>query len=104
MSAQPAVDPATGLPLGANSNLPGDFSIDPATGLPIRTNASLAKQSQGLDKMADEADLIFKGRVISSRAETNTSFPSWGSPHATKFTVISILKGNVALLKTLLTA
>src|ERR1022692_4218757 len=91
---QPAVDPATGLPISANTNLTGEFSIDPATGLPIRINASLAKQPQGLVKKPDQADLVFKGLVISTQAETNAAFPEWGKPFATKFEVISLLKGD----------
>ena len=94
-SAQPAVDPATGLPISGNSNVTGEFSIDPATGLPIRSNASSAKQPQGLDKMVDQADLVFKGRVISSQAESNAYFPDWGNPHASKFSLITVLKGTV---------
>ena len=92
---QPAVDPATGLPISANTNLTGEFSIDPATGLPIRINASLAKQPQDLVKKPDQADLVFKGLVISTQAETNAAFPEWGKPFATKFEVISLLKGDV---------
>jgi HEAT repeat associated with sister chromatid cohesion len=115
VSAQPAVDPATGLPVGANANLTGEFSIDPATGLPIsgnsnvtgefsidpatglpiNRNANFAKQSQGLDKMAEESDLVLKGRVISTHAETIAAFPDWGNPFATEFEVISVLKGSV---------
>jgi hypothetical protein len=48
-----------------------------------------------LEEMEREADLIFKGRVISSSAITNASFASWGKPHATQLEVISILKGSV---------
>ena len=48
-----------------------------------------------LEEMEREADLIFKGRVISTRAVTNASFPSWGKSHATQFRLISVLKGNV---------
>ena len=48
-----------------------------------------------LEKMEREADLIFKGRVISTRAATNTSFPPWGKPHATRFSLISVLNGQV---------
>jgi hypothetical protein len=46
--------------------------------------------------MEREADLIFKGRVISTTATTtNASFPAWGKPHATRFSLISALKGPV---------
>jgi hypothetical protein len=48
-----------------------------------------------LEEMEREADLIFKGRVIATRAATNTSFPAWGKPHATRFNLISILGGHV---------
>ena len=48
-----------------------------------------------LEEMEREADLIFKGRVISTSAGTNASFPSWGKPHATRFSLISVLQGNV---------
>ena len=48
-----------------------------------------------LEEMEREADLIFKGRVISTSAATNTSFPSWAKPHATRFSLISVLKGSV---------
>ena len=92
-SAQPAVDPETGLPIGANSNLPGEFTIDPVTGL---LTGQPIKRLQGLDKMADEADLVFKGRVISTHAETNAAFPDWGKPYVTEFEVISILKGSTS--------
>ena len=43
-----------------------------------------------LEEMEREADLVFKGRVISTSAATNTSFPSWGKPHATRFSLISV--------------
>jgi hypothetical protein len=48
-----------------------------------------------LEEMERAADLVFKGRVISTRAITNASFPSWGKPHATQLEVISVLKGSV---------
>ena len=38
---------------------------------------------------------VFKGRVISTHAETNAAFPGWGKPYATQFEVISVLKGNL---------
>jgi hypothetical protein len=62
--------------------------------LTLKTNQAFAKPLQGLDKMADEADLVFKGRVISTHAKTNTAFPDWGKPYATEFEVISVLKGS----------
>ena len=67
--------------------------IDPATGLLI--TPTLAKQTNGLDRIIAQADLIFKGRVISSQAESNAYFPYWGNPHATKFSLITVLKGTV---------
>jgi len=91
-SAQPGIDPATGLPLSANSYSPGGFSIDPVTGLPA---GQPVKQLQGLDKLANEADLVFKGRAVSTRAVTNTAFPEWGKPYATEFGVTSVLKGSI---------
>jgi hypothetical protein len=48
-----------------------------------------------LDELEREADIIFKGQVISSTPVTNASFPHWGKPHATQFRVISMLKGEV---------
>lgn len=44
--------------------------------------------------MEDNAELIFKGKVISSDAVTNKAFPYWGNPHATKLRVITVLKGT----------
>src|ERR1035438_1063717 len=84
------IDPVTGLLSSTNAGV----RIDPSTGLPIKTNQAFAKPLQGLDKMADEADLVFKGRVISTHAKTNTAFPEWGKPYATEFEVISVLKGS----------
>ncbi len=49
-----------------------------------------------LEELALGADLIFKGRVLSSLAVTNASFPSWGKPHATRFSLISVLKGRLS--------
>ena len=48
-----------------------------------------------LEKMAREADLVFKGRVVFSRPITNAAFPPWGNPHLTELNVISVLKGKV---------
>ena len=47
-----------------------------------------------LEKMEREADLIFKGRVLSTTAVTNGMFPPWANTHAARFSVISVLKGN----------
>jgi alpha-tubulin suppressor-like RCC1 family protein len=48
-----------------------------------------------LEEMERKADLVFKGRALSTRAITNTTFPPWGKPHATQLEVISVLKGSV---------
>ncbi len=90
------LDPVTGLQSSTNTG--GQFFIDPATGIPVETNHAFATPLQGLDnldKMADEADMVLKGRVISTHAETNAAFPGWGKPYATQFEVISVLKGNL---------
>jgi hypothetical protein len=47
-----------------------------------------------LEEMGREASLIFKGRVMSSDAVTNALFPYWGKTHATRFSLISVLKGE----------
>jgi hypothetical protein len=49
-----------------------------------------------LEEMEREANLIFKGQVISSEAVTNALFPYWGKTHATRFSVLSVLKGEVS--------
>ena len=49
-----------------------------------------------LEEMEREADLIFKGCVISTEAHTNALFPYWGKTHATRFSLIWVLKGKVA--------
>jgi hypothetical protein len=49
-----------------------------------------------LEEMERETDLIFKGCVISTEAPTNALFPYWGRTHATRFSLISVLKGRVA--------
>lgn len=48
-----------------------------------------------LEEMTTNADIIFKGQVTSSVAITNGSFPSWAKPHATRFRLLSSLKGKV---------
>jgi hypothetical protein len=56
---------------------------------------SRANKSSGrLEEMERNADLVFKGKVISSDAVTNKAFPYWGNPHATKLGVITVLKGT----------
>lgn len=91
------IDPVTGLLSSTNAG--EQFNIDPATGLAVETNRAFAKPLQGLDKMADEADLVFKGHVISTHAETNAAFPYWGKAHMTTMDVISVLKGNASTNK-----
>ena len=69
-----------------------DFSLAVITGKPP---ASVFIQPHGrLEIMALASDLVFKGRVISTHAETNAAFPDWGKPYATRFEVISVLKGS----------
>ncbi|HEX5222312.1 MAG TPA: hypothetical protein VFZ59_22355 [Verrucomicrobiae bacterium] len=67
-------------------------------GLAITTGsvpASVYVRPHGrLEEMEREADLVFKGQVLSTRAMTNTSFPYWAKPHATRFRLVSVLKGK----------
>lgn len=53
------------------------------------------KTPGSLAGMERNADLVFKGKVISSDAVTNKAFPHWGNPHATKLGVITVLKGSL---------
>jgi hypothetical protein len=96
----------TVLMLGTYTNVPAGLSNVTAIAaegffcLATTTNAappsSVFVEPQGrLEKLEREADLIFKGRVISTSAATNASFPSWGKPHATRFSLVSVLKGHV---------
>ena len=88
------IDPTTGLPIDPKTGLP---ALDPATGLPIETSQSLTKPPQGLDKTATDADLVFKGQVVSGTRITNAAFQiSDMFVHATTFKIISILKGTVS--------
>lgn len=48
-----------------------------------------------LEERESEADLIFKGLVISSKESSDASLSRWGKTAATRFTLISVLKGNV---------
>jgi len=48
-----------------------------------------------MEETAAASDLVFKGRVMSSSAITNASFPDWGNPFRTKLEVISVFKGDV---------
>ena len=62
---------------------------------PYKVPDSRADKSPGrLEEMERNADLVFKGKVISSDAVTNKAFPYWGDPHATKLDVITVLKGT----------
>ena len=71
----------------------GDFSLAITTG---NIPSSVFIQPHGrLEEMEQEADLVFKGQVISDSAITNVAFPDWGKPHATEFNVISVFKGNI---------
>lgn len=71
----------------------GFFSLAITTGA---VPASVFIPPRGrLEEMARKADLVFKGRVLSSVAITNDSFPHWGKPHATQLEVISVLQGSV---------
>jgi hypothetical protein len=68
--------------------------------LALTTNAALPSgvfipPHGRLEEMEREAGLVFKGRALSTRAITNTLFPPWGNPHATRLEVSSVLKGSV---------
>ena len=98
LPAQTEIDPATGLPVV------GHFvDNNPDARLPMATNLSLPAQSvkplTGLDRMTSEADLVFKGEVISTIAVSNRAFPYWGKAHMTILGAISVLKGNVSTNK-----
>src|SRR5690348_13339224 len=67
--------------------------IDPITGLPI--NQPSARQTNGMERIIAQADLVFKGRVISSQAASNAYFPYWGNSHATRFSLVTVLKGSI---------
>jgi len=70
-----------------------DFNLAITTG---SVPASVFIQPHGrLEEMAAAADLVFKGRVVSTHAVTNAAFPDWGKPYVTEFEVISVLKGGV---------
>lgn len=77
--------------------------IDPTIGLPIGKHSigdsESVQQLNGLDRLTSEADLVFKGEVISSISTSNTAFPYWGEAHMTKLCVISVLKGNISTNK-----
>jgi hypothetical protein len=70
-----------------------DFSLAVTTG---KVPSSVFIQPHGrIEEMAAAADLVFKGRVVSTHAVTNAAFPLWGQPYETKFNIISVLKGNI---------
>jgi hypothetical protein len=69
----------------------GDFSLAITTG---NIPASVFIRPHGrLEEMEQKADLVFKGQVISSMEITNSSFTVRLAVEATKFNVISVLKG-----------
>jgi hypothetical protein len=87
----------TSVPIGLSNVVAiaagGEFGLALTTG---NIPPSVYIEPHGrLEQMEREADLIFKGQVLSTRAATNTSFPEWGKPHATRFRTISLLKGSV---------
>ncbi len=88
----------TSVPLGLSNVIAiasgGFFNLALTTG---NIPSSVYIQPHGrLEEMERDSSLVFKGRVLSSRAITNAGFPYWGKPHATVLEVISVLKGNVA--------
>ena len=85
------------LPFYMSAQTGEQIEIDPVTLLPTGKFVKQPQQLQGLDKMADEADLVFKGQVVSSTRITNAAFQiSDMFVHATTFKIISILKGTVS--------
>src|SRR5262245_27467744 len=66
------------------------FTVLNAFGL----RAQSSRQDNRLERLSSEADLVSKGQVISSRALTNAAFPDWAQPHASRFRLISVLKGK----------
>lgn len=69
----------------------GDFNLAVITGSPP---ASVFVQSQESER---SADLIFKGEVLSNERITNSAFRlSFGEAFATRFRIISVLKGKAA--------
>jgi hypothetical protein len=85
------------LPFYMSAQTGEQIEIDPVTLLPTGKFVKQPQQLQGLDKMSADADLVFKGQVVSSTRITNTAFQfSDMFVHATKFKIISILKGTVS--------
>jgi hypothetical protein len=88
----------TSVPVGMSNVVAiasaGDFSLAITTGN-IPSSVFVTPHGQ-LEEMEREADLIFKGRVISSTPITNAPFPDWGKSHDTRLEVISVLKGNLS--------
>ena len=69
----------------------GPFSLAITTG---NIPSSVFVQSEEMER---EADLIFKGQALSSERITNSAFGlSFGEAFATRFRIISVLKGNAA--------
>ena len=67
-------------------------ALDPNTGLPIYTRTI---QTNALDKMSADADIIFKGQVLSTTRITNAAFQASDMfVHATQLKIISVLKGG----------
>ena len=72
----------------------GNFSLAVITGSPP---SSVFIQPHGwIEEMTAEADLVFKGQVLSSDRITNSAFGiSFLRLNSTKFKLISVLKGNI---------
>jgi hypothetical protein len=70
----------------------GDFNLAVTTGA-IPSSVFITPHGR-IEMTEREADLVFKGQVISSMVITNTAFPEWAEPHATKFKAISVFKGE----------
>jgi hypothetical protein len=87
----------TAMPSGLSSVIAiaqaGNFSLALVNGnLP----PSVDSEPHGrLEQMEREADLIFKGQVLSTRAVSNSFFPDWANTHVAQFKLISVLKGQV---------
>jgi len=67
-----------------------------ATLIPLTLRAYLVGPPDGLDKMATNADLICKARVVSFAVVTNAAFPPLEGfeTRASRLEIISVLKGN----------
>jgi hypothetical protein len=70
-----------------------DFSLAVTTAKPP---PAIFVQPHGIvETMERDADLVFKGRVVSCVAINNNSFPDWSEPHAAVFEIVSVLKGSI---------